>query len=121
MALVGWTDALTPRNRPGGKGQPVSKAENLTAIGDRFFTKCGSLGVSQNLQASTTCYRDSYIYVLSKYNRECCKKFWGGRIFVILSQYTDHIESDASNNFFYCVLQRPKRRWVDNMKIDFRR
>jgi hypothetical protein len=48
MAL-GSTQPLTEmstRNLSGGKGRPVHK-DDLTAISDRFYIKCGSFGVSQ--------------------------------------------------------------------------
>jgi hypothetical protein len=49
MAL-GLTQPLTEmstRTLPGGKGRPVRKADNLTAICEPTVRKCGSLDVSQ--------------------------------------------------------------------------
>jgi hypothetical protein len=39
---------MSTRNLPGGKEWPVHKADNLTAICERFVNKCGSLDVSQS-------------------------------------------------------------------------
>jgi hypothetical protein len=36
------------RNLHGGKGRPGLKADNLTAICERFSRKCGSIDVSEN-------------------------------------------------------------------------
>jgi hypothetical protein len=51
-ALWSWgsTQPLTEmstRNLLGGKGRPALKADNLTAIGEPIFRKCGRLDVSQ--------------------------------------------------------------------------
>jgi hypothetical protein len=49
MAL-GFTHPLTEmsmRNLPGGKGQPVHKADNLTALCESVAWKSGNLDVSQ--------------------------------------------------------------------------
>jgi hypothetical protein len=49
--VQGSTQSLTEmstRNRPGGKGQPARRADNLTAICEPIvYTKCQSLDVSQ--------------------------------------------------------------------------
>jgi hypothetical protein len=51
MIALGSTQPLTEmstRNRPGGKGRPAHRADNLTAICvGRLSRKCGSLDVSQ--------------------------------------------------------------------------
>jgi hypothetical protein len=38
---------MSTRNLPGGKGWPVRKADNLTAICELLSGKCGNLDVSQ--------------------------------------------------------------------------
>jgi hypothetical protein len=60
MAL-GSTQPLTEmstRNLPGGKGQPVCKAVNLTAICEPITYKKWEPRRLTTLWASTACYRD---------------------------------------------------------------
>jgi hypothetical protein len=54
MAL-GSTQPLTEistRNLPGGKGLSARRADNLTAIREPLFRKCGNLNVSQPYEPS---------------------------------------------------------------------
>jgi hypothetical protein len=64
MAL-GSTQPLTEvstRNLPGGKGQLVRKADNLTAICEPIVWKMLEPQRLVNLWAFTACYRDSFTF-----------------------------------------------------------
>jgi hypothetical protein len=64
MAL-GSTHPLTEmstRNLPGGKGRPVRKADNLTAICEAIVYKMWEPRRLATLWASMACYRDSFTF-----------------------------------------------------------
>jgi hypothetical protein len=66
MAL-GSTQPLTEistRNLPGGKGRPVRKADNLTAICEPIVQKMWEPRRLTTLWASTACYRDSFTFFM---------------------------------------------------------
>jgi hypothetical protein len=44
------------KDLPGSKGRPARRAENLTAICETIFYKCGEPGRVTTLWAHTTCY-----------------------------------------------------------------
>jgi hypothetical protein len=70
MAL-GTTQPLTEmstRNILGGKGRPVRKADNLTAIYEPIVCKMWEPRRLTNLWAFTACYRDSFAFLLFLFN-----------------------------------------------------
>jgi hypothetical protein len=77
---------ISTRNLPGGKGRPVHKADNLTAICEPIG-KCKSFDVSQTLWVSTACYSDSFTFTF--YDEERGDIFLSITIFVTL-KLIDH-------------------------------
>jgi hypothetical protein len=64
---IGSTQPLTKmstRNLPEGKGWPVPKANNLTAICEPIVQKMWESRRLTSLCASTACYRDSFAVTL---------------------------------------------------------
>jgi hypothetical protein len=53
---------MSTRNLPGGKGRPVCKADNLTAICEPLVYKMWQPRYLTTLWASKACYRDSFIF-----------------------------------------------------------
>jgi hypothetical protein len=53
---------MSVRSRPGGKGQPVHKADNLTAICEPIVQKMWEFRRLTTVWASTACYRDSFTF-----------------------------------------------------------
>jgi hypothetical protein len=53
---------ISTKNLPGGKGWPVCKANNLTAISDTIIWKMWDPRHLTILWASTACYRDSFTF-----------------------------------------------------------
>jgi hypothetical protein len=51
------------RNLPGGKGRPVRKADNLTAICEPIVLKIWEPRRLTTLWASTECYTDSFTFL----------------------------------------------------------
>jgi hypothetical protein len=72
---------LSTRNLPGGKGWPMRKADNLTAICDPIVYKIWERRHLITLWASMACYRDSFtIYILLS--------FFGWKVCNVLSHGT---------------------------------
>jgi hypothetical protein len=80
---------MSTRKLPGGKGRPVHKADNLTAICEPTVQKMWDPRRLTTLWASTACYRDSFTFmqILSKYFFVWNIKQHGGRtkLFILLS------------------------------------
>jgi hypothetical protein len=51
---------MSTRNLPGGKGRPVRKADNLTAISEPVVYTMREPRRLTTLRAFTACYRDSF-------------------------------------------------------------
>jgi hypothetical protein len=69
---------MITRNLPGGKGRPIRKADNLTAIYEPLSRKCGSLDVSQTYgpprPVTAFVYGVKRGILLRKKNIKKCKK-----------------------------------------------
>jgi hypothetical protein len=64
---------MSTRNLPGGKGQLLPKADNLTAICEPIAYKMWGPRPLTTLWASTACYRDSLPY---RGSEDSCYGMW---------------------------------------------
>jgi hypothetical protein len=55
---------MSTRNRPGGKGRPVHKADDLTAICEKIVYKMWQPQRLTTLWVSMICYRDSFTFTI---------------------------------------------------------
>jgi hypothetical protein len=56
---------MSTRNLPGGKGQPASKAHNLTVICERIAQNIWESRPLTTPWASTACYRDNFTFYIN--------------------------------------------------------
>jgi hypothetical protein len=61
---------MSIRNILGGKGRPVLKADNVTAIYEPIVWKMWKPQHLTTLWASTACYRDTFTFYVYKLERE---------------------------------------------------
>jgi hypothetical protein len=111
--VLGSTKPLTEmstRNLPGGKGRPVRKADNLTAIFEPIVCKMWEPRRLVTLWASTAFYRDSFTFKLPRRHqtpsnmavRVWCHSSLGQTAPLSLDAQQPHINPASRYNILIC-------------------
>jgi hypothetical protein len=106
----------TTRNLPGGKGQPVRKADNLTAICELSVYKMWEPGCLSTLWTSMACYRVSFTIAFTQIYDSVKWPECGGhfclrlRLGSVSGVQTDSYAADVMVSFLGAKIRRG-RRW----------